>query len=91
MDKHTAIRELNSSVVTIRGDVAYDVDGNEVSYDTDAVQTLMDSKAYIDNRRSEYPEIGEQLDMIFKSGVLNDTDWAIKIQSIKDKYPKPKE
>jgi hypothetical protein len=30
---HDAIFALNSSVVTIRGEVAYDKDGNEVSYD----------------------------------------------------------
>lgn len=37
------------------------------------------------NRKSEYPPVEEQLDMIFK-----DIDaWRDKIQAIKDKYPKP--
>jgi hypothetical protein len=35
---HEAIRQLNPSVVTIRGDVAYDADGNEVEYDKAAVE-----------------------------------------------------
>jgi hypothetical protein len=37
------------------------------------------------NRKSEYPPVEEQLDMIFK-----DIDaWRDQIQAIKDKYPKP--
>jgi hypothetical protein len=35
---HEAIYKLNPSVVTIRGDVAYDADGNEVEYDKAAVE-----------------------------------------------------
>ena len=30
---HEAIYALNSDIVTIRGDIAYDADGNEVAYD----------------------------------------------------------
>jgi len=88
MTKHEAIYQLNSSVVTIRDNTAYDINGNEVSYDSDAVQTLVDSKAYIDSRRDEYPSIGDQLDMIFKAGLGGD-EFQAAIQEIKDKYPKP--
>jgi hypothetical protein len=35
---HEAIYKLNPSVVTIRGETAYDADGNEVAYDKDAVE-----------------------------------------------------
>ena len=87
MNKHKAIFELNPSVVTIRDDVAYDVNGNEVSYDADAVQTLVDSKAYIDSRRSEYPDIGDQLDDLFKAGAFS-TEMTATLQAVKDKYPK---
>ena len=38
---HTAIFALNPSVVTIRGDVAYDANEQEVSYDKDAAQTKL--------------------------------------------------
>ena len=34
--KHEAIYKLNPSVVTIRGDTAYDADDNVVEYDNDA-------------------------------------------------------
>ena len=37
--KHSAIYKLNPSVVTIRGDIAYDADGNVVEYDESAVMT----------------------------------------------------
>lgn len=40
-------------------------------------------------RDREYPSIGDQLDMIFKSGVLDGTDWAAAIQAVKDSHPKP--
>ena len=39
MNKHQAIYKLNPSVVTIRGDIAYDADGNVVEYDEAAVTT----------------------------------------------------
>jgi len=38
---HEAIRALNPSVVTIRGDIAYDVNGNEVSYDKSAAEAKL--------------------------------------------------
>ena len=38
---HDAILALNPSVVTIRGDVAYDKDENEVAYDKSAAETKL--------------------------------------------------
>jgi len=35
---HEAIYKLNPSVVTIRGDVAYDANGKEVAYDKAAAE-----------------------------------------------------
>ena len=52
---HEAIYKINPSVVTIRGDIAYDANGNEVAYDKDAVQAYVDAHAYIAKRASEYP------------------------------------
>lgn len=42
-------------------------------------------KAYQQQRQSEYPPIGEQLDKIYH-GTL--TSWKAEIKTIKDKYPK---
>ena len=43
MNKHEAIYKLYPNVITIRGDVAYDVDNNEVVYDENAVQIEIDN------------------------------------------------
>ena len=49
-----AIYKLYPQVVTIRGDVATDADGNEVSYDLQAVtaQAEADAQAIIDTKAS---------------------------------------
>ena len=82
-----AIYKLNPTVVSTRGDVAYDADGNEVSYDAAAAQALVDANAYKASRATEYPAIGDQLDDLFHAGLFSDEMMA-KIQAIKDKYPK---
>lgn len=38
---HQAIYALNPSIVTIRGDVAYDANEQEVAYDKDAAQAKL--------------------------------------------------
>lgn len=35
---HEAIRKLNPEIATITGDIAYDIDGNEVIYDKFAAE-----------------------------------------------------
>jgi hypothetical protein len=41
IDLHTAIFALNPSIVTIRGDLAYDTDDNEVAYDKAAAEAKL--------------------------------------------------
>ena len=82
---HEAIYKLNPSVVTIRGDVAYDADGNEVAYDKAAVDAYIAANEYKSKRAAEYPSIADQLDKIFHDGI---DEWKETIQAIKDKYPK---
>jgi len=87
MDKHEAIYQLNSSVNHIVGDTAYDVDGNEVSYDQTAVDNLIASKQYQVDR--QYPSIGEQLDMQYWDAVNGTTTWKDAIAQVKADNPKP--
>jgi hypothetical protein len=87
MTNHQAIYALNPSVVTVRGDVAYDANGNEVAYDKDAVQAYVDAHAYIAKRASEYPPIGDQLDALWKGGAEAEAMLA-KVQAVKQKFPK---
>jgi hypothetical protein len=85
MDKHSAIYKLYPSVAIIRGDVAYDKDEQEVSYDEAKVQAEIDANAYKDLRVTEYPSIADQLDDLFHNGY---DGWKETIQTVKDKYPK---
>ena len=87
MIKHEVIIKLYPQVKVIRGDVAYDKDGNVVGYDEAAVQAYEDSDAYKQQRVAEYPSIGDQLDALFHAGVFPEA-MAAEIQAIKDKYPK---
>jgi len=82
---HEAIYKLNPSVVTIRGDVAYDADGNEVAYDKAAVEAYVAANAYKAQRAAEYPSYADQFDTIFHEGL---DAWKANIQAVKNKYPK---
>ena len=42
---------------------------------------------YQRQRSNEYPDIGDQLDALYKAGAFPD-DMAAKIKAVKDKYPK---
>ena len=93
---HEAIRKAYSNVITIddsRG--AFDKDGNEITLvqsQIDAARVTLDSEwdaiKYRDQRKTEYPEIGDQLDSLYHAGSFP-ADMAAKIKAVKDKYPKP--
>jgi hypothetical protein len=86
MNKQKAIFKLYSSVVTIRNNVAYDKDEQEVTYDNNAVEALVASEAYKDKRAAEYPSIADQLDYIYHNGI--DAWKTDMIDPVKAKYPK---
>jgi hypothetical protein len=83
-----AIYKLNPSVVTIRGDVAYDTDGNEVAYDKAAVQAYVDAHAYIAKRASEYPNITDYIDGVVKGDQAQIDKYIADCLAVKAKYPK---
>ena len=84
-----AIYKLNPSVVTIRGDIAYDADGNEVAYDKAAVEAYVDAHAYIAKRQAEYPPYTNYLDGIVKGDQEQIDAYIAACQAVKTKYPKP--
>lgn len=43
---------------------------------------------YKDDRQMAYPEIGDQLDDLFKQGAFS-SDMTAKLQAVKDAHPKP--
>jgi len=85
MNKIKAIYATYPNVVTIRGDDAFDADGNPVTYDETAVQAYIDAHAYIAKRQAEYPSLPDQFDLIYHQGL---EAWKTAIQAVKDKYPK---
>jgi hypothetical protein len=86
MNLHKAIYILNPTVDLIRGDVAYDKDNQEVTYDNNAVEALIASEAYKEKRATEYPAITDQLDYIYHNGI--DAWKKDMIDPVKTKYPK---
>ena len=85
MKKHDAIDATHSNVVTIRGDDAFDAQGNPVTYNEATVQAYIDANAYKGLRQAEYPSIADQLDTLYHSGL---DAWKAQIKTVKDKYPK---
>ena len=83
--KHNAIYKTHPTVVTIRGDVAYDKDNNVVAYNEATVQAYIDANAYKGLRQAEYPSIAYQLDTLYHSGL---DAWKAQIKTVKDKFPK---
>jgi hypothetical protein len=85
---HDIVIKLNPSVVTIRGDVAYDADGNEVAYDKDAVQAYVDAHAYIAKRAAEFPPITDYIDGVVKGDQAQIDKYIADCLAVKAKYPK---
>ena len=93
MTLHSAIFKLNPTVVVIRGDIAYDINGDVVEYDATEVANLIASENYIPLRQNAYPTIGDQLDMLWhmidkelpfdKTSVFYTT-----LASVKNQHPK---
>jgi hypothetical protein len=80
-----AIYKLYPTVVTIRGEDAFDAEGNQVAIDQLLVDAELARTAYIGKRQAEYPSYADQFDKIFHEGI---DAWKAEIQAIKNKYPK---
>ncbi len=89
MNKYEAIHKLYPNVISIRDEVAYDANDNEVVYDENAVIVEMDKFAYIDRRQAEYPDFKDYLDGIVKGDQAQIDKYIADCQAVKAKYPKP--
>jgi len=90
-----AIFKAYPNVKSIRGDVAYDDSGNKVTLvqsKIDTARTELNTAAaaiaYKATRKNQYPEIGDQLDDLYKQGAFS-ADMTAKIKKVKDDNPKP--
>ena len=97
---YDAIRNINPSVVTVRGDVAYDENEQVVSINQDdyeaevaRLQAKQDATQYQRDRQSEYPSIDELVVALWE-GVVEERMASVTAleglrQAVKTKYPKP--
>ncbi len=88
---HQAIYNTHPEVVSIRGDDAFDAEGNSVALD----QALVDAEvarlqaekvanAYRAERAKAYPAIGDQLDALFKHLNYRRTQGDALVQDLDD-------
>jgi hypothetical protein len=89
LDITDAIYKLYPQVVKTINDVAYDANGNEVSYDLAAVQAYVDAHAYIAKRQAEFPPITDYIDGVVKGDQEQIDAYIAACQAVKTKYPKP--
>ena len=86
--KKEAIWALYPQVSLIRGDDAFDANGNPVQYDEAVVQAYIDANAYKSKRQAEYPPITDYLDGVVKGDQTQIDKYIADCLSVKDKYPK---
>ena len=83
----------------LRGDVLEWLDSeqteptkSELAKEVKRLQAEYDAKAYQRNRANEYPEIKEQLDLLYKDMLSDKGDktgaWFAAAKAVKDKYSK---
>ena len=85
MNKYDAIFKTHSAVAFMRGDEAFDADGNPVTYDETAVQAYIDANAYKEQRARAYPSFAQQFDLLYHGGY---DAWKAAIEAVKQEYPK---
>tara|TARA_Y100000590_G_scaffold165246_1_gene189277 strand:- start:11 stop:328 length:318 start_codon:yes stop_codon:yes gene_type:complete len=103
--RHEAIRKIHPEVVSIyEGDVWRCIDENEVEVTIDTtkvdaeekkLQAEYDAQEYARKRKEEYPELAEQLDLLWHAidaGTLDDRDHRNKfyttLKQVKENNPK---
>ena len=60
----------------------------EIDAELKKLQDNYDGQAYARTRQGQYPEIGDQLDDLYKKGAFSD-EMAAKLKKVKDDNPKP--
>lgn len=91
MDIIQAAKQLTGVDWNLRGNVLEQAEDNNPRVPApsmEAIQALMNTVAYRDLRRPEYPSIGDQLDALWKGGQAA-ADMLAQIEAVKAKYPKP--
>jgi len=85
MNKLKAIYATHTNIVKTIDDIAYDAQGNPVTYDETAVQAYIDANAYKEQRAKAYPSFADQFDLLYHGGY---DAWKAAIDAVKQEYPK---
>jgi hypothetical protein len=85
---HEIIYKSNPQIKYINNNIAYDAEGNAVSYDETAVQAYIDAHAYIAKRAAEYPSFIDYLDGVVKGDQAQIDKYIADCLAVKTKYPK---
>ena len=83
-----AVYTLYSQVVNTIEDEAFDIDGNKVELDMDAVNAWVDPNAYKTKRAAEYPPMTDYLDGVVKGDQAQVDAYIAACLAVKTKYPK---
>jgi len=67
---------------------AFDVNGDEVALDLEAIESWSDPDAYKAKRAAEYPPIADYLDGVVKGDQEQIDKYIADCQAVKAKYPK---
>jgi hypothetical protein len=86
MRLEAAIYQLNPTIVSLSEGVAFDAQGNQVSYNKEEAEALVVSKEYQRQRAVAYPSIQDQLDTLYHGGY---DAWKATITAVKEEFPKP--
>ena len=84
-DELATVSVVTPSGEEIRPMTQAEVDSHNSEYDL--YEKWVAEEKYKEDRKEDYPDIGDQLDALYHAGVFP-TDMAAKIKATKDKYPK---
>jgi hypothetical protein len=76
---------VTSSGEEIRPMTQAEVDSHNSEYDL--YEKWVAEEKYKDDRKADYPNIGDQLDDLYHAGVFSD-EMAAKLKAVKEKHPK---
>lgn len=86
--KAQAIHILYPNVASVRGDEAFDINGNKIEYDNSVIESYINAEKYKDLRANEYPSITDYIDGIVKGDNAQVQAYIDACLAVKAKYPK---
>lgn len=85
---YLAIHKTHPEVIRIENDIAYDINGNEVTINQTKVDAYVSQNAHVRPRAMAYPSVQDQLDMQYHDAVNGTTTWKDAIAKVKTDNPK---